>query len=83
MAKRFEDVTVPTFGDLVAAYPLLGVEGLLGSPGEHTAFWSNDQETEEIVLHILPGTWTGQEFAELVELATSGVTAPVALPLAA
>lgn len=79
MSKRFESVSTPNFADMLTAYQLLGIDNLLGSSGKHTAF-AQGGNTDEVVFHVIPGTWTQEEFEDLFEIAVAGIAPPSTAP---
>lgn len=80
MAKRFEEVSSPSYVDLLTAYQLLGIDNLLGAPGKNTAFAYGGGCPEEIVFHVVPGQWTNEDMADLLDIAFSGIAPVQAIP---
>lgn len=68
MGKRFEG-SEPTFMDMLAAYRLLGLSGLLGEPGEATAYATKFASGDCLEFSVLPGAFSAKEIAELREWA--------------
>ncbi len=68
MGKRFEGEE-PTFTDILAAYQRFGLAGLLGRPGEATAYAPRYPMGETMEFSVVPGTFTAKEIECLREWA--------------
>lgn len=85
MSKRFEATGTNSLNDLIRAYEILGIAGLIGDEGENTAFQTAGEEDGCVCFHTLPGRYSAGEIKTLLRDAFGGVrpAEPAALPQAA
>lgn len=65
MGKRFEG-SIPTMGDMLAAYERLGLTNEIGTIGENTAFGPTWPRNEELIFFCVPGNFSSREVAQLL-----------------
>lgn len=64
MGKRFEGEE-PTYMEMLEAFHILGLDGVLGQPGDATAFAARFPMTEYVEFTVVPGAFSAKEVSDL------------------
>jgi hypothetical protein len=65
MGKRFEG-SQPSFQDMLSGFRLLGLDRLIGSTGENTAFgWPSTSGDDYVEFAAVPGVFSAREIQDL------------------